>query len=59
MNFCRQLPYLGEINDVQGQCEILGHLIEEKCAKRSAGWALRLCNARIALSKRGSEQLQV
>lgn len=59
MNFCKQLRYFDDIDDTEGKCETLRHLIEEKRLNGDALWALRLCHNRVAVSSQGSIDLQV
>uniref|UniRef100_A0A915BKD3 Tetratricopeptide repeat protein 29 n=2 Tax=Parascaris TaxID=6254 RepID=A0A915BKD3_PARUN len=59
MNFCKQLRYFDDIEDPEGKCETLRHLIEEKRLNGDALWALRLCRNRVTVSSQGSMDLQI
>ncbi|VDK85782.1 unnamed protein product [Litomosoides sigmodontis] len=59
LNFCKQIPFFDDIDDIEGKCETLRHLIEEKRLVSDVSWAMRLCNSRIELSQMGSIDLQV
>lgn len=59
LNFCKQIPFFDDIDDIDGKCETLRHLIEEKQLTKDADWAMRLCKSRVNLSRLGSIDLQV
>ncbi|KAK6102045.1 TPR repeat family protein [Brugia pahangi] len=59
VNFCKQIPFFDDIDDIEGKCETLRHLIEEKQLIKDANWTMRLCSNRIQLSQMGSIDLQV
>ncbi|VDO72649.1 unnamed protein product, partial [Onchocerca flexuosa] len=59
LNFCKQIPFFDDIDDIEGKCETLRHLIEEKRLINDANWTMRLCKNRIELSQKGSIDLQV
>uniref|UniRef100_A0A0R3RW75 Tetratricopeptide repeat protein 29 n=1 Tax=Elaeophora elaphi TaxID=1147741 RepID=A0A0R3RW75_9BILA len=59
LNFCKQIPFFDDIDDIEGKCETLRHLIEEKRLIKDVNWTIRLCNSRIELSQLGSIDLQV
>ncbi|CAG9537906.1 unnamed protein product [Cercopithifilaria johnstoni] len=59
LNFCKQIPFFDDIDDIEGKCETLRHLIEEKRLIKDVNWTIKLCNNRIELSQMGSIDLQV
>ncbi|VDM98187.1 unnamed protein product [Thelazia callipaeda] len=59
LNFCKQIAFFDDIDDMEGKCEMLRHLIEEKQLIKDAEWAMQLCRNRLDLSQTGSIDLQV
>uniref|UniRef100_A0A1I7VS76 Tetratricopeptide repeat protein 29 n=1 Tax=Loa loa TaxID=7209 RepID=A0A1I7VS76_LOALO len=59
LNFCKQIPFFDDIDDIEGKCETLRHLIEEKRLIKDVNWTMQICNNRIELSQMGSIDLQV
>ncbi|MCP9258300.1 hypothetical protein DINM_002801 [Dirofilaria immitis] len=58
-NFCKQIPFFDDINDIEGKCEMLRHLIEGKRLIKDANWIMQICKNRIELSHMGSIDLQI
>uniref|UniRef100_A0A915PUI1 Tetratricopeptide repeat protein 29 n=1 Tax=Setaria digitata TaxID=48799 RepID=A0A915PUI1_9BILA len=59
IHFCKQIPFFDDIDDLEGKCETLRHLIEEKRLIKDVNWTMRLCKNRVDLSQMGSIDLQV
>uniref|UniRef100_A0A914DXY3 Tetratricopeptide repeat protein 29 n=1 Tax=Acrobeloides nanus TaxID=290746 RepID=A0A914DXY3_9BILA len=58
-NFCKQLSLFSYINDVEGKCETIKHLIEEKKQLGDVEWCKKLCQMRQDVSMDGPLYLRI